>query len=54
MVCSAGYYESGGACEACPRDQYNDAEQATECKACPDGKETLEEGSDAENKCIGE
>ncbi|XP_063681369.1 uncharacterized protein LOC134816455 isoform X3 [Bolinopsis microptera] len=52
LVCSAGYYESGGTCEACPLDQYNDAEQATECKACPGGKKTLEIGSDAESKCI--
>ena len=53
-MCPVGYYESEGTCKQCPLDQYNEAEQATECKACPNGKKTLEKGSTSLDQCIGE
>ncbi|ELU09492.1 hypothetical protein CAPTEDRAFT_223674 [Capitella teleta] len=49
--CSAGSYKNGSGCSPCPVGKYQDQKWQDECKACPDGGSTTEEGSDSVNDC---
>lgn len=54
VPCAPGsYYDTVELdCILCPIAQYQDSEAQTECKICPAGTTTLEEGAQDASECL--
>jgi len=52
--CSAGTYlnENDNTCEPCPRGEYQPMKWQTQCRQCPIGTTTLQEGGASQSACV--